>query len=132
VIFDADCGLCQRARRVAETLDWFGALRWLPQQDPAALDFGISRDALETSMYLITRRGRRYQGFEAVQQILLRLPVVYAAAVLAVRKEPALAVPLALFFSPLFKPFGDRVYDWVASNRYRFPGSTCPHMSAHA
>jgi predicted DCC family thiol-disulfide oxidoreductase YuxK len=59
VIFDADCGLCQRTRRVVETLDWFGALRWLPQQDPAALDFGIPLDALERSMYLVTRRGRR-------------------------------------------------------------------------
>jgi predicted DCC family thiol-disulfide oxidoreductase YuxK len=80
-------------------------------------------------MYLITWGGRRYPGFEAVQQILLRLPVVYAGAVVAVRKEPLLALPIAMFFSPLFKPLGGRAYDWVASNRHRFPDSTCTHTS---
>lgn len=128
VIFDADCGICQRTRRVVGTLDWFGALRWLPWQDPAALDFGIPRDALERSMYLIASKGRQYHGFEAVKQVVLRLPVAYAAAGLAIRKEPLLAVPIALFFSSLFEPMGDRAYIWVASNRYRFPGSTCTHI----
>jgi predicted DCC family thiol-disulfide oxidoreductase YuxK len=130
VIFDADCGVCQRTRRAIEMLDWFGAMRWLPQQDAAALEFGIPRDALEKSMYLITRRGRAYRGFDAVQQILLRLPVSYAVAALAIRKAPVLAAALAFFFSPVFKPAGDRAYTWIASNRYRLPGSTCAHTNA--
>lgn len=131
VIFDSDCGICQRARRLTEALDWFRALRWLPQQDPAATVFGIADADLQTAMYLVTSSGRSYRGFDAVQQILLRVPAVYASAAMMVWKQPAAAIPIALFFSPWSKPIGDRAYDWVASNRYRFPGVTCRHMNAN-
>jgi len=129
VIFDADCGLCQRTRRVVETLDWLGSMRWLAQQDPVAASFGIPREALEKSVYLVTREGRKYHSFDAVKQVILRLPVAYLAGGAALAKTPWAALPIALFFSPLFQPAGEAGYDWVAANRYFFPGSTCAHMT---
>ena len=130
VIFDADCGLCQRTRRAAEALDWFATMRWLPQQDPAAVAFGIPREELETSVYLVSAHGRKYHGFDAVKQVLLRLPATYAVAGAAMAKTRWSARPIVLFFSPLFQPAGEAAYGWVAANRYFFPGSTCKHLSS--
>ena len=126
VIYDADCGLCQRTRAAVEALDWFRTLRWVPQQDPAALRFGITRQKLEKSVYLVTPGGGRFHGFAAVKQILLRLPAAYVLAAAAVRRQPAAALAgIGLFFAPAFHPVGQIAYEWVARNRYRVPGSTC-------
>jgi len=95
---------------------------------PSAL-FGIPREALEKSVYLVTREGRKYHSFDAVKQVILRLPVAYLAGGAALTKTPWAALPIALFFSPLFQPAGEAGYDWVAANRYFFPGSTCAHMT---
>ena len=129
VIFDADCDLCQQTRRAVEALDWLGTMHWLPQQDPSASAFGIPLEALGKSVYLVTAGGRSYHGFDAVKQVLLRLPISYLAGGAAVVRAPWAALPIALFFSPAFHPVGEAAYDWVAANRYLFPGSkTCEHF----
>jgi predicted DCC family thiol-disulfide oxidoreductase YuxK len=130
VIYDADCGLCTRVRDICQGLDWFSSMRWLAQQNAEAGTFGIADEELRRSVYLVTPAGRKYHGFDAVKQVLLRLPVAWAVAGAVVAKKPAAVVPIALFFSPLFQHIGDAGYDLVARNRYRFPGSACTHMDA--
>ncbi len=124
VIYDGDCGICNRLRELCGALDWFGTLDWIPQQSPEAARFGIPADALRDSMYLISADGPRH-GWSAVKGVALRLPVTYIAGALAIRKRPLAALALAALFSPLMDAPGERAYKWVAQNRYRLPGSTC-------
>ena len=124
VIYDGDCGLCTRVKDVVEALDWFGTMRWLPQQDSRATQYGISTEDLRNAVYLVTDDGVTH-GWSAVKRIALRVPLTYLVAVAAIRKSPWTAIGLALLFSPLANPAGRRLYALVAHNRYRFPGSTC-------
>lgn len=124
VIYDGDCGLCTRVKAAAEELDWFGTMRWIPLDSPEAARFGISREELERSVYFISRRTQAH-GWEAVKQILLRLPLAWVAGGAVIRKSPWAALGIAAVLSPAFNPVGDRLYDLVARNRYRFPASTC-------
>lgn len=125
VIFDSDCALCTRVRNTVEALDWFGTLRWLSQTDPEAARYGIPTAELENSVFLITSAGHTH-GWRAVKRIVARLPLTYVVGAAAVRKSPWAALAIAAVFSPAFNPVGQRAYDWVAQNRYRLPGSTCP------
>ena len=124
VIFDGDCGFCQRARDAAGWLDWFHALDWKPLQDPAVERFGIARVELECRMYFVS--GERHSGgFAAVKAVLLRLPALYLVAAAACLLTPWSLLAFVVLFSPVFTPLGNRLYDWIARNRYRLPGSTC-------
>ncbi|MBS1873513.1 MAG: DUF393 domain-containing protein [Acidobacteria bacterium] len=125
VIYDGDCGLCERVRRAAEALDWLGTMRWIPQQSAEAARFGIPIEKLREAVFLVDGE-RTTQGWDAVQGIALRLPLTYVAAAAAARKSRWAAVAIALALSPAAAPVGRAAYGWVARNRYRFPGSTCP------
>lgn len=116
VIYDDDCGLCRRLRRLGGRLDTFGALRWLPLQHEEALRYGIPRAELERRMYLVSG-ARRWGGFAAVKRILLRLPPFWALAGMAAAIEPWSVAGFLLLFSPLLSAPGERVYDLVARNR---------------
>jgi predicted DCC family thiol-disulfide oxidoreductase YuxK len=61
-----------------------------------------------------------------MQRILLRLPLLYLAAAVTLWISWAFALLWLLLFSPLVHPPGDVIYRWVARNRSRLPGSTCP------
>jgi predicted DCC family thiol-disulfide oxidoreductase YuxK len=124
VIYDSDCSLCTQVRAAVEALDWLGTLRWIPLQSPEAAQFGIPRADLEQAVWLIGPRGR-WQGWHAVKRMIMRLPAAWAASAVVARKSPWAAVALAAVFSPAFNPAGERLYGWVAQNRYRLPGSTC-------
>jgi predicted DCC family thiol-disulfide oxidoreductase YuxK len=128
VIYDADCGLCTRVRDITRALDWTGSMRWLAQQDSGAASFGIAIEDLQRSMYLVAAKGVKYHGFDAVKQILLRLPAAWALAGALLARKPVAAIPIALLFSPVFQPVGEAGYQWVARNRYRIPGSVCTHL----
>jgi predicted DCC family thiol-disulfide oxidoreductase YuxK len=124
VIYDADCGLCNRVKDAVIALDWLGTLRWLPQQDPEAARYGIAREELKKAVFLVADGGTTH-GWEAVKRIAWRLPLTYLLAAAVVRKSPWAGIALAIVFSPLASPAGNGLYDLVARNRYRFPGSTC-------
>jgi predicted DCC family thiol-disulfide oxidoreductase YuxK len=117
LIYDGECGLCLRTRKLLEPLDLLGAIRWIPCQSPEAQRFGIPRDEMERSIQFLSG-GRRWSGFDAMKQVALRLPPLYALAGLLVAREPALAIPIALVFSPLFQPAGDFLYGFVSDHRH--------------
>lgn len=124
VLFDGYCSLCRASQRVVDRFDWLRLIRWLPFQEPEASRYGITRDALEARMYLV-RGSKRWSGFAAWKQILLRLPVVWLLIAGSVCLSPYLLLLWVAFLLPLTEPAGERVYDWVARNRYKLPGSTC-------
>ncbi|MDX2153427.1 MAG: DUF393 domain-containing protein [Bryobacteraceae bacterium] len=113
VVYDGDCGLCERSRRVVESLDWLGAFTWIKSQDPAAAPLHV-----DPSRVWAIDGPRRWSGYAAWRQILLRLPAFYVLSA-------ALALLPLLALLPVFDPLGERLYTWVAHNRHRLPGPTC-------
>ena len=113
IFYDSDCGLCLRTRRYLEPLDIFRTMEWIPYQSPKAARFGIPEEEMREHVQFVSGE-RRWSGFSAVKQVLLRLPPLYVAAAGLVAKYPEVALPIALFFSPLFQPAGDRLYDLVS------------------
>ena len=137
VIFDGDCGICNRIREWLQRLDFEGgAFAWKTLQSGVGDRFGIPRAALEERLHLAAD-GRVSSGFRACKLMLLYNPAFYltVAVLLAAPGNAAWAswwrrivVALLLaFFFPLFNPIGERAYDWVARNRYRFSsdGGAC-------
>ncbi len=125
VIYDGECGLCLCTRRYLEPLDFFHSMRWIPYQSPEALAFGIPLGDLEHHVHVICG-GRTWKGFEATKQVLLRLPAFWAVGALALWRSPKIAGPLlALYFSPLFRPAGDALYDFVSERRHHVPRNLC-------
>jgi predicted DCC family thiol-disulfide oxidoreductase YuxK len=124
VIYDSDCGLCTRVKGAVEALDWLGTMRWIPLSSAEAVEFGIPREQLERSVYLVSGAART-RGWSAVKRMLARLPLTYLAGGALAFRSPWSAAGLALLFTPAFNPLGDGLYDWVARNRNRLPASTC-------
>jgi predicted DCC family thiol-disulfide oxidoreductase YuxK len=120
VLWDGDCGLCQRTRTVLHGLGAGLTQTWRPLQSGEGERFGLSFETLARSIHVI--EGKRVeQGFRAVKMILLRTPGFYLLLAMAlwVIPDPFLlvALPLALFFAPPFEPIGERMYRYVAENR---------------
>ena len=124
VLFDGYCSFCRLSQRIVESLDWLRLIRWLPFQTAGADRFGIARDLLEARMYMVSG-SRQWSGFAAWKQILLRLPATWALIGASGLISPYLLLAWVAFFLPLTAPIGERVYDWIARNRHKLPGSTC-------
>jgi predicted DCC family thiol-disulfide oxidoreductase YuxK len=125
VIYDGDCGLCSAIRSGVEALDWLGTMRWVPLQSPEAAKFGIAREELERSIYVVSRGGEKWQGWRAVKRIVFRIPLTYVVIAALARRNPWAAAGIATLLSPIANPAGEAVYELVARNRHRFPASTC-------
>ena len=128
VIFDGDCGICNRIREKAMKFDFEGAFSWRALQSGIGERFGISRAALEERLHFVAD-GSVSSGFRACKLILLYSPAFYlVVAVLLAAPGSAVWASwwrriivglLIAFFFPLFNPIGERVYNWVAHNRHR-------------
>jgi predicted DCC family thiol-disulfide oxidoreductase YuxK len=123
-LYDGYCSFCKACKRVVDLLDWFRAITWIPFQTPEARRFGIDQQLLEQRMYVVTE-SKRWSGFAAWKQILLRLPALYLGLAASALLWLWSLIPWLLFFAPVFEPIGEHVYDWIARNRHRVPGSTC-------
>ena len=124
VIYDGDCGICSRTRQTVEALDWLGTMRWISSHSDEADAFGFPREQLDRAVVIVTA-GSAADGWNAVKQIVVRLPLTYLVGAALVRWKPWSVLPIAVLLSPLFNPLGDRGYAFVAENRDRLPGSTC-------
>lgn len=135
VIFDGDCGICNRIREAMARIDFDRAFTWKQLQSGIGDRFGIARAALEERLHLAAD-GRVSSGFRACKLILLYHPAFYLIVTMLLAapanaawaswwRRIVVALLLAFFF-PLFNPIGERVYDWVARNRYRLSsGGAC-------
>jgi predicted DCC family thiol-disulfide oxidoreductase YuxK len=132
VLYDGDCGFCDRTRRWMERFDLEKRFAWKPFQQAKDLH-GISQEALRQRLYLVTEK-KKYSGFRAFKIMLLLNPLTYfvmlGALVLPqsayLQHRSLVAIFFVLFFSPLFVPVGETAYAWIARNRYRIlSGATC-------
>ncbi|MGL6234109.1 MAG: thiol-disulfide oxidoreductase DCC family protein [Segniliparus sp.] len=111
VLFDADCGFCQRSVAVLKKLDRGGRLTFTALQTPGAPGrFGIGLDQAYEQLWALDRSGRRAGGAHAVASA--------ADAALGTR-----VLGRALRVRPLGR-VAERAYRWVAGHRYMLPGST--------
>ena len=117
-IYDADCGMCASAVRLLSRLDWRGRVAWISAQSLDTPPPGLSWEDLDRSAYLETPNGDLHEGFFAIRELLLRLP---------------LTAPIgALMLLPGVSMAGVPVYRWVARNRYRISGCNTPSASKPA
>ena len=135
VIFDGDCGICNRIRVRLTQFDFEGAFSWRPLQSGIGNRFNIPSAALEERLHLAAD-GRISSGFRACKLILLYSPAFYLAVTLLLAAPGTaawaswwrriLVASILAFFFPLFNPIGEFVYDWVARNRHRIStGGAC-------
>src|SRR5205823_1170141 len=101
-----------RGARKLVALARAGAVEAVSFQEPGVLERfpGLTHEACMQAMYLITPDGRRFRGFEA--------------AVQAVATRPVLGLVAQVYYLPGIRQLCDRLYAWVAANRYRFLGKT--------
>jgi predicted DCC family thiol-disulfide oxidoreductase YuxK len=108
VIFDGVCNLCNGAVRFLIKHDKYQNLRFASIQSPGIQDFlskrGIS--SLEPESILLYKNGEIFDKSIAIYEILNYLPNLKFLKI--------------LFF--LHKNVNDRIYNFVARNRYRFFG----------
>ena len=109
VLYDGQCPLCLRSVALLKRLDWLGRLRTIDARDRSqwpASDAPLDPERLLQEMHVVTPDGRRlYRGFAALRWIAWRLPLLW---------------PLApLLYIPGVPRLGQRLYLWVARNRFR-------------
>ncbi len=107
-IYDGYCVLCNQTKRIVTLLDWYKRVEFLNihdweqvQRRYPALDF----EAAMGQMHLVTEEGQLIGGFPAVRRMLKDLPLGYPFWLI-------LHLPGMLWL-------GDRVYRFIARNRYR-------------
>jgi predicted DCC family thiol-disulfide oxidoreductase YuxK len=115
LIYDAHCALCEATKNFLARWDRHHSIRYLHfQEDPAKalLPHLAGAEHLE-AMYFLDGTGQNWKGTEAAREILRHLPF---------------GRPLAwLFYLPGVPLLGDRLYTWIARNRYLWFGHAKPH-----
>lgn len=112
VLYDGECPVCTRQAR---SLSHFARRRIeaRPYQSFSSTDPRLSRAELDRELKLVTPDGGVFGGAEAIVR----------AARLA---RPALGWVLSVYYVPGLRQVADRLYSWVARNRYRLFGRSGP------
>jgi predicted DCC family thiol-disulfide oxidoreductase YuxK len=109
VVFDGDCGFCTaQAHRLAAPGRI--ALRSFREAGALAAFPGLSLEECVREMKLVDRDGRVYGGAEAIARAL-RIG------------RPLLGTVAMLYYVPGVRWVADRIYAWVAVNRFRLSGN---------
>lgn len=106
-IFDGYCVICQQTRRTVRALDWLKRVEFLDLHDSTALAARYPELDFEQLMGQIhvVDGGRVYAGFQGTRRMLRELP---------------LGFPFWLLLHlPGMNWLGERVYRFIARNRYR-------------
>ncbi len=109
LIYDGDCGFCTRSVRLVERLPV--EVRIVAWQDADLTALGTTEVRAQHEVLWVGVDGRVSGGAEAVAALL---------------KHARFPWPLPgwIMSAPLVSTVADRVYRWVADNRYRMPGAT--------
>jgi predicted DCC family thiol-disulfide oxidoreductase YuxK len=109
ILYDGDCPLCRKTTAILKRLDWLKRLAFHNCRDTAGIPANTAHlDAARMiqEMHVLTPdRKTSLSGFRAVRWIAGRVPVMW---------------PLyPLLFVPGMGRLGQRLYLWVARNRFR-------------
>ncbi|HEY9304120.1 MAG TPA: DUF393 domain-containing protein [Mycobacterium sp.] len=117
LFFDGACGMCTRSVELLNRLDRTGRLQTEPLQSPGTTQrLGISPSELLDSVRWLDSSGAVYSGAKAANAAL--------SAAIGTR------IPLGIYRIPGIGFIEEAIYRWVATNRYRFPGTT-PYCQSH-
>ena len=109
VLYDGQCAFCRKSVGLLKRLDWLGLLRYQDARDAAHLPPSatpLDTDRLLEEMHVLTPDGRGlYHGFAALRWLAWRLPLLWPFA--------------PLMYLPGVPALGQRLYLWVARNRFR-------------
>src|SRR5579884_1352895 len=109
--------MCTRSANLALKLNRTGNVQVEPLQSPSAAErLNIPPSQLLDSVRWLDPSGAVYSGAEAVNAAL-------SAAI-------GTKLPLTLYRIPGVRFVQDAIYNWMAANRYRFPGTT-PYCESH-
>ena len=111
VLYDGECGLCNRSVQTILRHDRRGAFRF------AALQSELGRALLE-------RHGLPTGAVDTVVLVDQGRAFTRSGAALRIAGRMDRPWPLARVFAVIPAPVRDVVYDWVARNRYRWFGRT--------
>ncbi|MGV0850308.1 thiol-disulfide oxidoreductase DCC family protein [Mycolicibacterium phlei] len=115
--FDGNCGMCTRAVYAITKRDRTGDLRIRTLQSADAPQLlGVEPARIFDVARWLDDSGDVYAGAEAINAAV--------SAALGTR------LPLRLYRIPGVRTLQNAVYRYVASHRYRFPGTT-PHCESH-
>lgn len=89
-----------------ERLDRNGRIEAVPLQTADLSGYGVTRQAAEDAMHLVSPQDEVWSGAAAAREVLKRLPWLS---------------PLAwLFYLPGAMLVAERIYRWIARRRHRF------------
>ena len=112
VVFDGDCGFCQRSIRLGKKLDWFHRMDWRPRLEPGLTEKFPDINETETQNRMVSIRpdGKKFGGFYAVRDIAIHFPLTF--------------LPALLLYIPGVHLLGVPTYRWISKNRHRFGGKS--------
>lgn len=111
LVFDGNCGFCTRSANLVQRLDRHDRVRTVPFQQAGFLAaVGLTDRQAADSIWWLGADGSRHSGAHAANAVL-------AAAL-------GTALPLRIYRLPWVRALQERLYRWVAANRYRLPGTT--------
>ena len=117
LFFDGACGMCTRSRDLLLKLNRTGDLKTEPLQSTGAAErLGVPASRLLESVRWLDSSGEVYAGAEAANA--------------AVSAAIGTKLPLIFYRVPGMRSVQEAIYRWVATHRYRFPGTT-PYCESH-
>jgi predicted DCC family thiol-disulfide oxidoreductase YuxK len=117
LFFDGACGMCTRSRDLLLSWDRTGNVKTEALQSPGTAErLGIAPASLLDSVRWLDSTGAVYSGAEAAN-------AAFSAAI-------GTRIPLAVCRIPGIRTIEEGIYRWVATHRYRFPGTT-PYCESH-
>ena len=117
LFFDGACGMCTRSRNLLLKMDRTGNVQTEALQSPGTAErLGIAPTSLLDSVRWLDSTGAVYSGAEAAN-------AAFSAAI-------GTRIPLAVYRIPGIRTIEEAIYRWVATHRYRFPGTT-PYCESH-
>ena len=109
VLYDGECALCRKTTTILKRLDWFNRLAFQNCRDTASIPANtahLDANRMVQQMHVLTPDLQQaLAGYQAVRWIAGRVPLLW---------------PLyPLLYIPGMARLGQRLYLWVARNRFR-------------
>src|SRR5262245_29767977 len=109
VLYDGLCPLCTRTVSILKRFDWLGRLHFHNCRDTAAIPVNSAHlepaRMIQEMHVLMPDRTKAYSGFRAARWIAGRIPLLWPV--------------YPLLFIPGMPRLGQRLYLWIAKNRFR-------------
>ena len=109
LLFDGDCAFCRKSVHILQRLDWLHQIQYQNCREFDKLPGSavpLQPEQLLAQMHLLTPdRQCVYRGFRAFRWMAWRLPLLWAFA--------------PMLYIPGVPRVGQRIYLWIARNRFR-------------